>query len=95
MAQKHITTADIGRTVRMPFETFDIGSGARTPGVARYLIEAVEPADDFYYHTCPDAGPRVKATVRRYRSDGATLSATTSPVWLPTIGNDETVEVKA
>jgi len=79
-------------------EAVDLSTGRYYPVVSRFLIEAVQPADDFYYQTCPTAGPRVEVHVRKIQRDGRIPPRHTgqrpNKRWLPTTGNWQTVELE-
>lgn len=62
--------------------------------VRRYVIVGVKPADPSYYRTCPNAGPRAEVALAVIKRDGSHNPARTTTAWLPTTGNDATVEIE-
>lgn len=63
--------AMIGKTWIEHTDYFDLATGRTHPAPDKtYKIIDAEPADDFYYQTCPDAGRRVKCTLVRVLADG-------------------------
>lgn len=102
--QVQITTEHVGRVwvERYTYDTsIDIRTGRMSKHrpqevVTRFLINSVEVADASYYRTCPDAGPRVKVGLRRFRPDGSCPAARSGFTyrWFPTTGNLNTVEIE-
>lgn len=97
--QVRITEEHVGRlwVERYTYDTVLTARGLRnvkpTEVVRLHLIDSVEPADVWYYKTCPDAGPRVKVGLRRILSTGEP-SPKSHPRWLPTTGNESTTEIE-
>lgn len=62
--------------------------------IKRYVVVAVEPVDSAYIRDYPTAGPRVKVTLCSIRRDGTHNPKFHTTRWLPTTGNEKTVEIE-